>query len=420
VSRLGASYFRIDELERITGEPLAELLVVLSKLEEEGFVSMGFSEEEIERKDLPFSYNKRYTKPSLSNKEFFFYTTALRLRPAIIKCRIELTNTCNERCVHCYIPHEEKTSTLPADTVRYVIDELAEMKTLNLILGGGEPLMHPGFCEIYRYAAEKGFHLIVLSNLTLLDERHIGLFKEMGLGYVQTSLYSMDGDTHDRITGVPGSHTKTLDAIKRLYENNIKVKISCPILDINAESVIDVFRWAKAKNIGVHADSSIFAETNLCTENLKHRLPLFEVEQLLEKLIHVFPEFFVENIRKKRKRYSNDYVCEVGTMAVCLSATGDYYPCSGWQGYVIGTVNQHLRDIWNNSSELKTLRNLKESSFPGCLACEAQEFCSMCLVKNFNENGGDIFKPCAFTCQEAFTKKKLFEKCSATDRTVSF
>ncbi len=93
-----------------------------------------------------------------------------------------------------------------------------------------------------------------------------------------------------------------------------------------------------------------------------------------------------------------------------LSATGENYPCSGWQGYRIGTIREELRDLWTRSETLQTLRNLKWSSFPQCVCCEAQRYCRMCLVKNFNENDGYPYKPSIYTCQEAFLKKRLSER----------
>lgn len=323
---------------------------------------------------------------------------------------IELKSVCNERCGYFYVPHEEKKYMLSSEKAFKAIDELEEMGALSIILGGGEPLMHPDFEKIFRYAAEKDFRIILLSNLTLLNNRHIELFKECGLGYVQTSLYSMDTETHDKITNLPGSNLLTIEAAKKLYENDIKIKVSCPILDINAGNFIDVLHWAKKMNIIENAYYNIFAESNLCTENLKHRLPISEAERILEQIISFEKEKNLENDKIPGKRYSNDPVCGVGTFALCLSAKGDYYPCSGWQGYVVGNINQKLREIWENSPALKKVRSIKWSSFPRCMECEAQKYCLMCLVKNYNENGGDMHSQCEYFCEEAFLKKKLFEK----------
>ena len=56
------------------------------------------------------------------------------------------------------------------------------------------------------------------------------------------------------------------------------------------------------------------------------------------------------------------------------------------------------------------IRNIKQKDFPKCLDCEARDFCSMCLVRTFNENNGDMFKINEHFCKVAFLNKKLAEE----------
>ena len=68
----------------------------------------------------------------------------------------------------------------------------------------------------------------------------------------------------------------------------------------------------------------------------------------------------------------------------------DVYPCAGWQDYVLGNVyKQSLKEIWENSEKIKGLRTITQSSFPQCIDCDARDYCSRCLVRNYNESGGD-------------------------------
>ena len=103
-------------------------------------------------------------------------------------------------------------------------------------------------------------------------------------------------------------------------------------------------------------------------------------------------------------------VCGVGVDNICLTANGDYYPCAGWQGMVVGNAyKQSLKDIWENSEQLKLLRNISNGSFPECVICEARDYCAMCLVRNFNENNGDMFKITKHFCDVAFLNKRMVE-----------
>lgn len=48
--------------------------------------------------------------------------------------------------------------------------------------------------------------------------------------------------------------------------------------------------------------------------------------------------------------------------------------------------------------------------FPKCLTCEARDYCAMCLVRNYNESGGDMFKTNQHFCDVAFLNKRLVEE----------
>ena len=54
-----------------------------------------------------------------------------------ISVHFDLTYRCNERCVHCYLDHEDH-GELTTSEVKDVLDELAAAGTLFLIFSGGE------------------------------------------------------------------------------------------------------------------------------------------------------------------------------------------------------------------------------------------------------------------------------------------
>jgi MoaA/NifB/PqqE/SkfB family radical SAM enzyme len=139
--------------------------------------------------------------------------------------QIELTSRCNERCVHCYIPHENKISDIDDALFYDTLDQCREMGLLNLTLSGGEPMLHPHFIDYLRKAQEYDFSINVLSNLTLLNDEIIAEMKANRLSSVQVSLYSMKSAIHDSITKMPGSFEKTKAAILKLIENDIPLPI---------------------------------------------------------------------------------------------------------------------------------------------------------------------------------------------------
>ncbi len=87
-------------------------------------------------------------------------------KPQLTNLHIEITSKCNERCLHCYIPHENKFWDISPDVFYDILKQCKEMRVLHITLSGGEPLLHKQFCDFLRKCREYDFSVNVLSNLT--------------------------------------------------------------------------------------------------------------------------------------------------------------------------------------------------------------------------------------------------------------
>lgn len=311
-------------------------------------------------------------------------------KPQLTNLHIEITSKCNERCVHCYIPHENKYNHIEPGLFYNILEQCRDLKLLHLTLSGGEPMLHMNFCDFLKRCNEYNFSVNVLSNLTLLNDEIVNEFKNNPLLGVQVSLYSMNPLIHDGITKSKGSFKKTKSAIIKLIESDIPVQISCPILKQNVNSYEEVIQWAKDNNIQVGDDYNIIARYDHSTQNLNSRLSLSEIREVTYRKILSNPKY-LDNMRgevkKRRKRKVNDFVCSVGHSSLCIAENGNVYPCAGWQSYVLGNINEDsLNHIWTNSEKLISLRGLRNLDFPKCIKCPSKDYCTMCLVRNSNES----------------------------------
>ncbi|MDR2784635.1 MAG: radical SAM protein, partial [Treponema sp.] len=137
--------------------------------------------------------------------------------------QLELTCRCNERCVHCYIPHEAKDRDMDSALLFALIDQCQTMGVGQIIFSGDEPMLHPGFLEAVSKADWKELKLRIFSNLTLLTDNILAALKAFHIHEVQASLYSVEPAIHDSITQKPGSCELTKNAVVKLVESGIRV-----------------------------------------------------------------------------------------------------------------------------------------------------------------------------------------------------
>ncbi len=387
-------------------------------LEQDGFVVSGKTLEECEAKDIGFSYKLSELELissniiSLKRSSQDFFEEYFKGKPQLTNLHIEITSRCNERCVHCYIPNDNKVNNIEPSLFYDILEQCNDMKLLHLTLSGGEPMLHPNFCDFLRKCKEYDFSINILTNLTLLNDDIISEMKRNSLLGVQVSLYSMNSDIHDEITQMKGSFEKTKNAILKLIENNIPMQISCPIMKQNKNNYNDVKEWAKKYNIHVGDDYTIIAKYDHTTQNLSNRLSIDEVEELINNIVDTDIKY-VEKMKKEIERKKNtpydDYVCSVCNSSICITESGNVYPCAGWQDNVVGDVKEtSLKDIWENSEKVKYLREVKKQDFPKCIQCLEKDYCTMCMVRNANEDPmGDPLIVNEYFCEIAKLNKKI-------------
>lgn len=361
----------------------------------EGFLIRGESEEEcdnlekisISNATIKNQFNSYEMQNNIGTQEFLEKYFAKN--PKLLSFQIELTSKCNERCIHCYIPHEDKLYNIDDNLYYSVIKQLKDIGIISISLSGGEPMLHPNFLEFLKYAQDSDFYVKVFTNLTLLNEEIIKLMQNNRTS-VYVSLYSMNEINHDAITQMKGSFNKTKSNILKLIENNIPVYINCPIMDYNKNDYNEVYKWAKDLNLEVRVDYDIMARCDLTTDNLEHRLKTEEMENIIINILDNNKENQKQTVSKelnKDKEYTSDRdLCGACITSCCIDAKGNVYPCTGWN-YNCGNLNEtSLKDIWEKSPQMLYIRSLNRKDFKECIDCKDIDYCFMCMAKNANES----------------------------------
>ena len=318
------------------------------------------------------------------------------------RIHVDVSGLCNEHCVHCYYPDKFRNSTMPKELFQVILEQSKACRVLNLTISGGEPMFNPHLLAFIRECRDNNFSINLLSNLTLLTDEMVHEFEKTPLLSVQTSLYSMTEEVHDSITQSRGSFAKTKRAIEILHGHNIPMQINCPIMKQNKDTYQDVLDWAKSLNIESSCDYMLFGSFDGSCKNLQCRLEISDVEGV------------IHNERKGEKMNAEKHppgesICPVCTSSLCISNTGNIYPCEGWQSFVLGNIlESSLSWIWDESPDVRKLRSLSYHDFPKCQSCDNKDYCSVCLIRNVNESSSRDYRDVnPYFCEIARIKKEL-------------
>lgn len=407
----------------------SDVLDFITELEYHNFVVTGDSIEELENKDITFSYNienprflanaNTYIDGKTDTTTQDYLLKHDRKHPRLASLQFELSSRCNERCIHCYIPNYKKNAGLDLsfDRFKYIVDQFVEMGGLEVTFSGGEALLNKQIHQMLTYSREKDLQINILSNLIALKDEDIPLLKKINLSLVQVSLYSMDPKIHDKITTIKGSFEKTKTSIEKLHAADIPIQISCPIMKANKDGYDAVMKYAHSLKVKYQTDYIMMAQTDMSIGNLSNRLTIEETENVIRDILKYDADYKEKTLALEsfssipESEYMEMPYCGVGINQICVTVNGDMFPCPGWQAMVVGNVfKQRLEDIWKNSNKLQIIRNVRRGDFPRCIECEAKDYCNMCLVRNYNENNGNMFEINKHFCEVAFLNKRLVEE----------
>lgn len=170
--------------------------------------------------------------------------------------QIEPVGQCNLACRMCpVVMREEKPPAfMPFETFCRLVDEFPAMKELQL-QGLGEPLLHPRFFDMVRYAVARGASVSTNTNLTALSPRRAEECVASGLQNLYVSLDAADPAAYEYIR--VGSRFKRVvrnlellvEAKRRLASALPEIHLVAVAMRRNLEELPGLVRFAHAHGI---------------------------------------------------------------------------------------------------------------------------------------------------------------------------
>ncbi|MDR1532341.1 MAG: radical SAM/SPASM domain protein, ACGX system [Clostridiales bacterium] len=309
-----------------------------------------------------------------------------------------ITDSCDQRCEHCYIFSEDKNIPLcemPWGSMQAVIDNCEEMcaklgRAPYFYITGGDPILHKDFWRLLPLFKEKHIAFSILGNPFHLNGEICKRLKDYGCERYQLSLDGLR-DTHDKIRR-PGSFDTTLEKISIIRNAGLRCVIMTTVSGANIAELPAIIDTAVANR------ADVFAFARYCPtsfEKSTHIEPS-EYRALLDMCWNKFGEYkdsgtifnlkdhlwtlwlHDKGIFKIPEGLGSEMIydgCNCGISHLTIVPNGDIYACRRMDSAVGNVFTDRLADIFIGE-RMDKYRDY--GSFEKCSKCELGRFCRGC------------------------------------------
>lgn len=148
---------------------------------------------------------------------------------------IYLTNACNLNCPHCFMKAGKRLDReLTEEEWTRLLTEFKECGGNAVTFTGGEPLLHPGFCQIVEKAHGMGLQVTVLTNGILWTDKLIDRLSDC-LTEVQISIDGVDDASNAKVRKA-GTFEQLVRNVIRFSKNGVRVSVATTFTQDNIDT----------------------------------------------------------------------------------------------------------------------------------------------------------------------------------------
>ncbi|MDD5760611.1 MAG: radical SAM protein [Candidatus Pacebacteria bacterium] len=295
---------------------------------------------------------------------------------------IEVTDVCNQFCLHCYTSSNKRGSFLEKRKLEEIIHQASELEFEQVQFTGGEPLLYPKIWEIIEYVRRfYTIHVVELyTNLTLLQDEDIELLKKYQVK-IATTLLGSCADIHDYCTGVSGSFDLLLRNLRKIRDKEIEFRIGVIRLAENQNDMESIERLIRQEKFISPIES--FSPDDVRLVGRGSKCVDLSSDQTWQPYFHINPEYF------HMAHYWN--TCWGGELAI--TSKGEVLPCIFARKQVLGNIySQNLKQIIK-SPKTQRLWKITSDKIEKCRDCEYRYACMDCRVLSVEAGRGLFGKP---------------------------
>jgi MoaA/NifB/PqqE/SkfB family radical SAM enzyme len=313
----------------------------------------------------------------------------------LLAIRLETNHNCNLRCRYCYAGSGSEASAV-ADYAT-LLDRVAQARDLGaesiVVIGGGEPTIHPHFRRLIDAIHGMGMVPVVFSNCLVMDADLAAFLRDRDAS-VMTKLDSLRPDRQDYLAGLDGSADRMRRGIDNLLAagfdrpdapGRLRIGASFVSCRMNLDEVGEIWRFCRERNI--FPNMEVLTPTGRANDSLADQgLRTEEIQHYKSRLLEL-----------DRQRYSYDWLpytplagsgCLQHLYSLYITLAGDVRPCAPTKfdecpalqrdgAYPYNTERMSLEDI-RRSPLFRYVRQVDRRLEGKCSDCEHLDECIGC------------------------------------------
>ncbi len=335
---------------------------------------------------------------------------------------IELTERCNNNCVHCCInlPEHDPDALkreMSTDVVKKILTDAANLACMTVRFTGGEPLLRPDLAELYLFARRLGMMVVLFTNGRLITRELAELLAKYPPGrVVEISVYGMSAESYDRVAGHAGAFVEFRRGIELLLEYKIPFIVKAPKLQFLNDEHEQFEAWAATipamDNIPGY---SINFDLRSRRDNLAKNTHIITLRATPEKTVALLsrnPGYLSDmgQFCAKFMRPAGDRLFSCGAgHGTCIDAYGQAQVCLPLRHkhYSVDlqevSLKRTLEEMFPAMCEMKVTN---PDYLRRCAVCFLHGLCEQCPAKSWAEYG-TLDTPVEYLCEVAHAQARF-------------
>ncbi|MDG5815089.1 radical SAM protein [Chitinispirillales bacterium ANBcel5] len=314
-----------------------------------------------------------------------------------------ITNSCNQRCRHCYQDKFSNSSDFELHHLKRIADRIfLSLRNIPVTVNvtGGEPLLHRDLFPLLRHLATYNNlkELNLITNALEIDEAILRELKKNGaLSAIKISLESHDSSINDSIRG-KGHFEAVLNSIELLQSAGLQVVLMVTLGAWNWNSVSGLLQLARQKGVkGVIFERFVPLGNGLhIADGILNANHWLEIRKTIisENDLGISPEellpyraFFIDT--QETENIGGEIgaaLCNLGPQSMALMPDGTVYPCRRLPIPVGVLPSDSFPKVLKDLSKYSPLRLMPKLTKGGCGDCALLD-CMGCRAQALSHSG---------------------------------